>query len=347
MAKKDNEMDITDLAEPTLDLGVGLDVGTMWLNAARSKGGKITTTPLRDAFLDLDPEAKRSLKISNVDYIEIDGQLVVIGDAALTMANLFKREARRPLNQGVISAGELDAQEILGILVRKVLGEPRSDREHCFYSVPAEPVDKSGQDIIYHTEVFRQIIEDLNYEAHPVNEAMAVIYSQCAAEQFSGLAISYGSGMCNVALSYQANAGMEFSLGRGGDWVDAHAATALGKTASQVCSIKERGVDLLNPQGREQQAIALYLRSLISYSLQHIAAEFKKVAGNIDLPGPIPFVISGGTSKAINFMKVFELEYKKVEKKFPIKISEIRHAQDPLTAVSEGLLVLAQEEHGE
>lgn len=335
------------MSEAEVSPGVGIDIGTMNLVSARQEDGKVVTRPMRDAFLDLEMDAKRSLKLSKVDYIEIDDQLIVIGDGALTMANLFKREARRPLSKGVISAGELDAQTILSILVEKVVGEPKVADEHCFYSVPAEPVDNPGQDIIYHTEVFRSILEDLGYTATPTNEAMAIIFSQCAADQFSGLAISYGSGMANVALAYQANSGLEFSLARGGDWIDEHAAKAVGKTAAQMCSIKERGIDLLKPQGRDQQAIALYIRNLISYSLKQVAAEFKKVANDVDLPNAIPLIISGGTSKAGGFMALVEQEFSKVSGKFPIEISEIRHASDPLTAVAEGLLVLAQEEHAE
>ncbi len=325
--------------------GVGLDIGTMNIVSAREEGGKIITRPIRDAFLDLEPAAKRSLRMSKVDYIETDDALVVIGDGALTMANLFKREARRPLSQGVISAGELDAQEILSILIAKVLGEPVVPGEHCFYSVPAEPIDKPGQNIVYHTEVFRSIIQGHKYTAHPTNEAMAIIFSQCAKEHFSGLSVSYGSGMCNIALAYQANAGMEFSLARGGDWVDQHSAQAVGKTASQMCAIKERGVDLSNPKGRDQQAVAVYIRNLIFYSLQNIAAEFRKVANTVELPEPVPFVVSGGTTKAGGFMDLFNEEFEKVRKKFPIQISDIRQAGNPLTAVAEGMLVLAQEEH--
>lgn len=325
--------------------GLGMDIGTMNLVSARQEGDRVVTRPIRDAFLDLDMDAKRSLKLSNVDYVEIDDKLVVIGDGALTMANLFKREARRPLSRGVISAGELDAQEILAILVGRIAGKPAVEGEHCFYSVPAEPVDNPGQDIIYHTEVFRSILEDLGYTAHPTNEAMAIVFSQCAKENFSGLAVSYGSGMCNIALAYQANSGMEFSLARGGDWIDQHSAKAVGKTASQMCAIKERGVDLIKPEGRDQQAIVLYIRNLISYSLKQITSEFKKVASDVDLPEPIPFVVSGGTTKAGGFMDLFKQEFEKVRKNFPIQISEIRQASDPLTAVAEGMLVLAQEEH--
>ncbi len=326
-------------------LGVGLDIGTMNIVSARKKSGKTAYKRVRDAFLDLEMDAKRSLKMSKVNYIEQDGNLVVLGDSALTMANLFKREARRPLSRGVISAGEMDAQAILGLLVHNVLDEPSEEGEHCFYSVPAPPIDDPSQDVIFHTEVFRKIIRDRGYNAHPMNEAMAIIYSQCADETFSGLAVSFGAGMANIALSYQASKGMEFALARGGDWIDAQSAKAVGKTASQMCAVKEKGINLLAPAGREEQAIVLYVRSLINYSLQNIAAQFKKVSNDVSLPEPIPFIVSGGTTKAEGFMDIFREEFELVRKKFPIQITEVRQAKDPLQAVAEGMLVLALEEH--
>jgi hypothetical protein len=332
--------------EANFKLGVGLDVGTMNIVSARqSDNGKPSFKRVRDAFLDLEMEAKRSLKMSKVDYVEQDGTLVVLGDSAMTMANLFKREARRPLSRGVISAGELDAQRILGLLVHHVLDDPQSEGEHCFYSVPSAPIDDPGQDVIFHTEVFRKIVRDMGYTAHPTNEAMAIIYSQCAPENFSGLAVSFGAGMANIALAYQANKGMEFALARGGDWIDAQSAKAIGKTASQMCAIKEKGINLNSPNGREEQAIVLYVRSLINYALQNIAAQFKKVSNDVALPEPIPFVVSGGTSKADGFMDLFKEEFELVRKKFPLQVSEVRHAKDPFNAVAEGMLVLALEEH--
>ena len=222
--------------------GVGLDLGTMNIVSARQTGdGKsVETKRIRDAFLDLDPEVKKTLKLSKVDYVEKDGNLIVLGDAALNMANLFKQEVRRPLSRGVISAGELDAQQILSLLISNVVGEPVTSKEHCFYSVPAVPVDNENQDIVYHQEVFRKILTELEYSPHPMNEAMAIIYSQCSQENFSGLAVSFGSGMGNVALAYQTVKGMDFSVARGGDWVDTHAAKATGSTASRMCAIKEK-----------------------------------------------------------------------------------------------------------
>lgn len=329
--------------------GCGLDIGTMNLVSARqtSAGDQVETKRIRDAFLDLDAESKKVLKMTKVDYIEKDGVLIVLGDYALKMANLFKREVRRPLSRGVISAGELDAQQILSLLISNVVGEPVVEKENCYYSVPAAPVDDEHQDIHYHQEVFKKILSELGYTPHPMNEAMAIIYSQCAEDNFSGLSVSFGSGMGNIALAYQTVKGMEFSVARGGDWIDVHAAKAIGSTAARMCSIKEKGVDLTpgKTKTREEEAIAMYIRALIKYVLDNISVQFKKTQSGIDLPEPIPFVVSGGTTKATGFMQVFNEEFEEVKKRgFPIQISEVRMAKDPMTAVAEGLLVLATEE---
>jgi hypothetical protein len=331
--------------------GVGLDIGTMNLVAARhGDNGKIATRRVRDAFLDVERDAERSLKLSKADYIEFEDSFLIVGDSALTMANLFKREARRPLSRGVIAAGELDAQAVLKRLLFSALSDggniTEGEGEHCYYSVPAAPIDDPDQDIVYHTEIFRKILSELGYTPHPMNESMAIIYSQCVPENFSGLAVSFGAGMCNIALAVQGIKGMEFAVARGGDWIDIHAAKATGKTASQMCALKERGVDLTKPQGREQEAIVLYIRALIRYCLENIAAQFKKVQNSVSLPGPIPFVVSGGTSLATGFLSVFQEEFLAVSKRgFPIEISEIRAARDPMTAVAEGMLVLAEQEY--
>ena len=329
--------------------GVGLDVGTMNIVSGRTTAkGDFETIRIRDAFIDLDIEAKKTLRLSKVNFVEQGGQLIVLGDSALNMANLFKREIRRPLSRGVIASGELEAQQILSLLVFHVLQEPTVDNEHCFYSVPAAPIDDPEQDIVYHQEVFRKIISEHGYTPHPMNESMAIIYSQCADTNFSGLAVSFGSGMCNVALALQTVKGMDFSLARGGDWIDQHAAKALGSTAARVCAAKEKGIDLANVTlgNREAEAIVLYIRALIRYCLDNIAVQFRRVQNTLSLPEPIPFIVSGGTSKAPGFLDVFKEEFEQVKKKgFPIQISEIRLAKDPMTAVAEGLLVLAMEEH--
>ena len=326
-------------------LGVGLDVGTMNLVSARRSGKDVETSRIRDAFLDLDSGAKKMLKLSGVQFIDHgeDG-IIVVGDAAMEMANVFGREARRPLSQGLVAAGEMDALAVLGVLVKNVLGEPTEENEICFFSVPAAPVD-ADRDVVYHQGVFERIVEECGFEAYASNEAMAIIYSETAAEGFSGLGISFGSGMCNIALSVSGVEGMSFSVARGGDWIDGGAAKAMGSTQSRMCAVKEKGIDLLDPKNREEEALALYYKSLIEYCIDQVSREFIKIKDRFALPKPIPIVVSGGTSMAGNFLPFFEKVFAKKKRKFPFEISEIRQAGDPLNAVAQGLLIQAVQEY--
>ena len=325
--------------------GVGLDCGTMNLVAARRTKEGVVTTRIRDAFLDLPREHKKMLRLSNVNYVEKGEDLVIVGDAAYEMANVFGREVRRPLHSGVVSPKEMDALEILGILIRHVLKEPMCEQEVCYLSVPADPVDEPERDVIYHRGVLERIVSECGYKAHSSNEALAVIYSECAQDQFSGIGISFGSGLTNITLAINTVEGLSFSVARAGDWLDRGAASSTNSTQARMCTLKERGLNLMNPEGREAEALCVYYKALIEYVLDHIASEFHKIKDRFALPHPIPIVVSGGTSKAGGFLEFFTEVFAGKREKFPIEVKEVRAAKEPLDAVARGLLVQALQEY--
>lgn len=327
------------------DSGVGLDCGTMNFVSARKVGKIVRTSRVRDAFIDLPMEHRKMLKISNMSFVEMKGKLLVIGDEALQTANLLNREARRPMSGGVISPGEVDAQQVMGVMIKQILGSPKSESEKCCFSVPAPAVDVPGSDMTYHQAILKKILTELGYSASATNEAMAVVFSECPAESFSGLGISFGSGMTNVCLSFNAMSALEFSVARGGDWVDFNAARALSTTAAKMCSLKESGVDIsAKTDDQAVEALAVYLTSLIDYVIDSVITQFSRVRKEILIPKPVPIIISGGTSLATGFVKRFEDRFKARSSDFPIQISEIRPAKDPMVAVATGLLVLSQAE---
>lgn len=322
--------------------GASVDAGTMNFVGARSSGSNVSFSSVRNAFLDLPLEHKRMLRLSKTSFVELAGRLVVVGDEALQTANLLNQDARRPMAGGVIAAGELDAQQIIALILKRVLGAPKAKGEKCCYSVPAASVDVQGSDVTYHSAVLRKVIEELGYDPEPVNEALAVVLSECPKENFSGIGISYGSGMTNVCLSFNAMSSFEFSLGRGGDWIDQLSAKAVGTTAARICSIKEAAADLTKPQSREEEAVAFHVQSLIDYTIDKFIEAFARKRADIHVPHPIPIVVSGGTSKAGGFLDKFRDRFEAKKSSFPIKVSEIRAASDPMTSVARGLLVLAQ-----
>lgn len=331
----------------------GLDIGTAFLVSARKdpKGGGIQIKSIRDAFLDVeaDPSTINMLKLSNTSFVQEGESIYIVGEAAMSVANLLKREARRPLRNGVISAGELDAEKMLMVLLKDILKAPEAENENVFFSVPAQSIDRD-MDVIYHEAMFKKIIESFGYKATAMNEATAIVYSNCSNNNFTGLASSFGAGMCNTALVYRTMMGMSFSISKCGDWIDMSAGKAVNKTATQMTVIKEKGVNLLDPNDgdpkyfREREAIIVYYRNLIHYVIAGIKKEFKKDSGSITLTESIPWVISGGTSLAKNFVEFFKKEFEADRSSFPIAISDIRVAKDPLNDVANGLLIAAMNE---
>jgi hypothetical protein len=330
--------------------GVGIDIGTANLVVARFAGSDVETRLMRDAFLDLEltPELEQTLRIrKEQEFIQRGDTVYLLGQSAFNFANIVGKEVKRPLAKGTINPGEKAAAEVLAIMLKDMLGEPKQENEKCFFSVPAPSVDIDN-DTIYHAGVFREVLRDLGYDAEPINEAMAIIYSECASDDFSGLAISFGAGMTNVCLSYEGMEGLAFSMAQGGDWIDASVARNIGSTASRIAIMKERNLNLKDyKEGDEKdedarRALTFYFESHIQYVLRNIAMQFKMKARSFELPDPIPMVVSGGLSLANGFMDWLNDQWdKKHRKDFPIQISEIRLAEDPMTAVARGALTYA------
>jgi len=327
---------------PKLELSkhAGLDIGTMNIISSRNKGSQVETKRIRDVFIDLTSDQVKMLKLSgDTSFVEKDGICYVLGDDAANIANIFGRQLRAPLNKGVISAGEIEAMEILKVMVGEVLGKAPQGGI-CYVSSPGDPIDNDF-DALYHQAVITDIVESYGWETYTASESTAMAYSECANTQFTGLCLSFGHGMTNASLVFRTIETLKFSVSRGGSWIDDQTAKVTGKTASQICAIKEKGLDLLNPVGKEQQALTVYYKHLIKYVIHNFIQRFKQISSNIALPDEIPCVVAGGTSMPKGFIELVRQAINK-EQGFPFQISEVSHAKDPLNSISRGLLVMAQ-----
>lgn len=318
----------------------GLDIGTMNIIASRQRGGQVETKRIRDVFIDLTADQVKMLKLSDeTSYVTIDDTCYVLGDDAADIANIFGRNLRAPMNKGVIAAGELEAMAMLKIMVGEVLGDA-PEGGVCTISSPGDPVDNDF-DCLYHQAVVEDIVSSYGWEVETASESTAMAFSECADTTFTGLCISCGHGMTNVSLVFKTIETLKFSVARGGSWIDDQVAKVTGKTPSQICAIKEKGVNLLKPEGREAQAIAIYYKHLIRYAIKNFIQKFKELQGNIELPDEIPCVVAGGTSKAGGFVDLVKQAINQ-EHGFPFPISDVVHASDPLNSISKGLLIMSQ-----
>ncbi|MDC1141596.1 hypothetical protein OAU50_00770 [Planctomycetota bacterium] len=324
-------------------LGRGLDVGTANLVASRmDEEGGIEFFPARNAFLDVpeDPYTLKMLKGQGVPYIKRENKLFILGEDAFELANIFNREMRRPMKHGLISPTDVDAMPMEVELLKKILGPPRADGEMVYYSVPADPID-STMNIVYHTNIVNGLLERLGYRGQPFNEGLAVVFAELSDDEFTGIGISCGGGMVNVCVAFRSMPVISFSTSKGGDWIDQQAAQVMGCAASKITAAKERGVDINAPKTPEEEAIVIYYRHLIKYSLDNIVKKFESAKDIPNFPKPVPIAVSGGTSKVGGFVDVFKDEFSKMADRFPIKVSEIRKADDQLNATSKGCLLAA------
>jgi hypothetical protein len=321
--------------------GRGLDIGTANLaSAIQDTSGNVTIKIQRNAFIDIDADdyTRSMLTRLNVQYVVLNDRMVVVGDPAFELANIFNRETRRPMKDGVISPGEQDAMPIEKLLLESLLGAPNFPNEKVFYSVPAQPID-ADFNVVYHQGVFGGILKKMGFTPKPLIEGHAVVFAELAEEDFTGIGISCGGGMFNVCVAYKSIPALTFSTSRAGDWIDRNVATVLGIKASRATAIKERGVDLLNPKNREEEAVEIYYRNLISYTLDAIKQRFQSASGMPSFPDPIEIVCAGGTSMIGGFIEVFKDEFESIQ--FPIRVKNIRRAADPLFSVAKGCLVAA------
>ncbi|MFB6255876.1 MAG: hypothetical protein ABEH58_03975 [Haloplanus sp.] len=319
----------------------GLDVGTMNLISAQQEGAETVFVQQRNSFVEIEYSdmAEQMLSRSDVLHIRKDDKVYVVGDDALNFANIFNEETRRPMQHGILSSEESSAIPMIKLITEQVVGQPNHPGERLYFSSPADPID-SSLSTLYHEKTLESMLGDMGYETEPINEGMAVIYSELANHNFTGLGVSFGAGMTNVCLSYYAVPVMKFSIARGGDWVDEQAAQATGTPVDKVTSIKEDDfeLDFRTDVGGVEGALAIYYENLLDYVIENIAHEVDEEDVEEDLD--VPVVVTGGTSSPRGFEKLFEDHLR--DASIPFSISDVKSVDEPLYSVARGALVAAR-----
>jgi len=231
-------------------------------------------------------------------------------------------------------------------------GKSKNEDEIVTYCVPAAPIDQERR-VDYHEDVLKTIIEGFGYKARVIEEAVALAYEGLVDDNLTGIAISMGAGMCNIAVMYAGMTALSFSVARGGDWIDENVANDTGASKAKVQHMKEnsRLIDLnegimkdIYEESSEQSnvlhAIRSYYGVLINYLLTNLTHQFEGADKMPNFPDPIPIVIGGGTCLINGFLDVFNEQFD--QDTFPIPVKEIKIIEDSHTAVSRGCLSEAQ-----
>ena len=171
-----------------------------------------------------------------------------------------------------------------------------------------------------------------------------MIFAELEDQNFTGIGISCGGGMCNATLAFlsipvdhgQHPQGRRLHRRLGGRrWSDEH--------ATRVKVIKEESLDLSkSPKDKLEKALHIYYEDLVETLVESLRKGISKAEKLPRTDRPLPIVLSGGTAKPRGFRELFERTLR--ARTLPIEIAEVRMASDPLTATARGALIAAMYE---
>jgi hypothetical protein len=328
-------------AEEVYTQPIGLDVGTSRIVVARATGKKYGFDVQLNAFFTL-PYSRLTeslLQRENVFYQLNRNELVVSGNDAERMAEVFHAETRRPMKEGILNPQEPHALDVVQSLVAKLLGKSSAPGQKVYFSIPAQTGGNEGG-IRHHQESIRQVLTELGYAPTPVEEGLAVVFGELSASNFSGIGISCGSGLCNVCLAILSVPVLSFSVPKAGDFIDAQSALVTGDVATRLRVQKEQGFRLNGMNGsRVNNALTVYYDQVIENLVKTLKESISSARKLPRMTQAIPLVLAGGTVIPEGFFERFREALQTNE--LPVKLSEVRVSAEPLNATARGLLMAA------
>lgn len=323
---------------------VGLDIGTSHIVMAQNKGKNIFTVKQLNAFFTI-PYAKFTKKIlveNDVTFFEKNDMFYILGYSAENFANMFNTNTRRTMEKGLLSAREDEGINVLQAIINTLISKPKNQGEIICFSMPGDPIDAPNS-VVYHESIIKMFLSSVGFNPISINEGLATVMAELADDNFTGIGISMGGGMCNVCLSYLSVPVITYSIQKGGDYIDAMVGVSVGEPATKIKTSKESALDLGKaPKDRLETALHIYYDDLVHtllHSLQDVLHSSDKIP---KIAKPIPIVLSGGTVLPNGFQAVFEKRLKEVN--LPVEISEVRLAADPLNTTAKGAMVMALSE---
>jgi actin-like ATPase involved in cell morphogenesis len=319
---------------------LGLDVGTSRIVIANQKEGNYGFSSQLNAFVNVpwSKMTENAFKRENLPFTVQGDRILIQGNEAPRFAEIMQSETKRPMVQGFLNPAEPESVEVLKGIVDNLVKETGAAKPMIYFSVPATPLGASAESRTYHETTVSQVLGELGYESQAINEGLAVIFSELEDTNYTGVGVSFGGGLCNVAFAYLSMPGASFSIAKAGDFIDTSAAAVTGELAVRVRAEKEEKFHFNGSfTDRMHQVLTVYYDDMIESVIAGMKQVFSDTKKMPKVTKPVPVVISGGTASPEGFRERFEKALLAAE--LPIPISEVRLAKDPLTATARGALI--------
>jgi len=343
-AQLSNQIDISKDALLDNDNLFALDVGTCHLvfSGHTREFGDLPIRKTLNAFFTI-PESgvtKNILNDKQVLFFSHDHLFYILGDSAQSFANIFNQSLHKPMERGFISPNEKEGFRVIEAILNSMLPPLKMSGQLICYGIPGNPPD-DPEAVIYHETMIHRYLETLGFNPIPVNEGLATVMAELQQNQYTGIGISFGGGMCNVCFAYYSVPIVTFSIQKGGDYIDAMVGKAVGESIHTIKLVKENELTLCKTSdNRLITALYIYYEELIKTLLDTLQRKLEQSNRIPVLSSAVPIVLSGGTAVPNGFKELFETILAQTH--LPIAISQVRVAENPLHTTVKGLLQSAK-----
>ncbi len=340
---KESEKRVSTKTDAPAAGAIGLDIGTSRIvSMTKNASGEIVSKDQLNAFFTVPHSvfAVQMFEKANVKFIETEGkQLSIFGHDAQQFGNIFNGEVRRPMSQGLLKASEPSAIQMIKSIIGLVVDKSKTFGTSLCFGIPAPQIGHES-DLIFHESILKKYLVGMGYNTKSITEGAAVVLSELSEDNYTGIGISMGGGMCNVCFSFLSVPVIVFSISKGGDYIDSCVSKVVNETANRVRVIKEESLDFGRaPRNKVETAFEIYYDDLVMSLLTQLTAVFSQAQHLPKLNQAIPVVLAGGTAMPNGFRQKFDKALKQM--KLPIEISEVRLSADPLRATGKGALINA------
>ncbi len=329
---------ISKNSEPLISGPLGIDIGTANIVIAHKRGAREITRVQLNAYYTLSYTRMTEIALLNEGgmFVKANGKIHALGNQAENFANIIGGIAKRPIDGGILNAQEEDTAFIIKALLNKMItNAPVKNTKICF-SIPGAPID-SAVSVFYHEAILKKHLEQKGYQAQSVKEGLAVVLSELASNNYTGIGISLGGCMCNVCFAYLAVPVVTYSIRKGGDYIDAMSAEAVGETPGKVRITKETLLNLAKaPKEKVETSLHIYYEQLFIILVKSLQAQLGSTDRIPLLRRGVPIVLSGGAAMPPGAVEKFKRAIDAV--RLPVTISDIVLAKQPLLATARGAL---------
>ena len=204
-------------------MSIALDIGTSRLRSIRRDGVELIGRSMPAAFslVDDDPTSRALLARAELPFAIGEGQLALVGDAALDHAAAFHALPLPLLPGGMVPVDDPPARQLLASMIESLLPEAQQILSPCAIVMPAASMNDESS-----IEFVLRLVRLRGYRPLLVTATHALALATLSAEGFSGVCVSVAAGGCSISLVHCGRELTCIQQETGTHFIDSRIATA-------------------------------------------------------------------------------------------------------------------------